>query len=226
MTEKFTLQQILGQGRTVDRNKGLVLAGAVHMDSLGHQFLAGSTLAGNQDRGGGGGHLFDQLIDLNHARILANHPGKARPGQNGLPQADIFTNQGIMLDRLVNRDNQFVVGKGLGQIIKGAGLHGGYRLINLGKGGNHDHRQITIYFLDGLEELQAIHTRHLHVGDHQVEIHIFHQGQSLIASGSGKDLKSLVTQQLGKNDQIVWFIINDQYGMHNQLSRYGFDMVS
>src|SRR4029077_10106197 len=73
VAEEFTFQQRLGDGRAIEGNVRLILSQAVLVDGGGRQFLAGSTLAVNQNGGIGRSDPLDELIDLAHAGTVANH---------------------------------------------------------------------------------------------------------------------------------------------------------
>ena len=87
MAEQFALEQRLGEGRTVDRHQGLGRAGAVAVDGARHQLLARATLALNKDRGVGGRHPANEVVDFAHAGSCAHHVVFQR---NFRPQRLIF----------------------------------------------------------------------------------------------------------------------------------------
>src|SRR5439155_14392467 len=66
VAEQLALEQVLGDGPTVDRHELAVLARAAPVDLAGDQLLAGSGLAGDQDADVGARHLVDLAEDVPH----------------------------------------------------------------------------------------------------------------------------------------------------------------
>ncbi len=99
-----------------------------------------------------------------------------------------------MLHGFLSADQQFVVVEGFDQIVEGSGLHGRHRLIHLAKGGDHDHRQIGVGGFNVLQQPQAIHDGHSHVGDDQIQIALFDDFQGFFAIAGGVGLIALVAQ--------------------------------
>ena len=68
------------------------------------------------------------------------------------------------------------------------------------------------------EQLHAIHLRHLHVGYDDIEIDIPYDLQPFPAVRRGKDLKTLVPQELREHDQVIGFIVDNQNRIHCSLT--------
>src|SRR5262249_23661235 len=66
VTEQLTLQQGIGDGRTVDGHEGPLVAARVSMEGLSDEFLAGAALAGDEHGDVAGGGLADDFIDCLH----------------------------------------------------------------------------------------------------------------------------------------------------------------
>ena len=60
--------------------------------------------------------------------------------------------------------------EGLDQVLEGAVGEGVLDRVERGVGGDHDHLDGRIHRLDPLEELDAVHLRHLDVHEHEVGI--------------------------------------------------------
>src|SRR6056297_2820570 len=71
MAEQFGLQQILWNGTAIDGDKWPIFAKAVFVDGPSHQFLAGPTLAQDQDRHVDGTDFAYDGEDFFHFRTLA-----------------------------------------------------------------------------------------------------------------------------------------------------------
>ena len=75
MSEKLAFQQGLRDGTAILDNKGAIPATALLMDPVGHQFLSGTALSGDQNRIIGAGVIADQPENLEKGRALPqNHP--------------------------------------------------------------------------------------------------------------------------------------------------------
>src|SRR5258708_2957099 len=71
--EQLAFQKRFRQRGAVQGHKRLILAGAILMNGASSKLLARATFAVNQDSGFTGGDLLDKLVDLAHARALADH---------------------------------------------------------------------------------------------------------------------------------------------------------
>ena len=67
MAEQLALQEIGGNGGAVDRNEGLRLPLAVHVQGAGDKFLAGAGFAENENGGIVVCSKADRLLDAAHA---------------------------------------------------------------------------------------------------------------------------------------------------------------
>ena len=72
MTEELTFYKTLRQCRSIHRDKGTAAARAQAVSRARHQFLAGSTLACDQNRGRSRRHLPDKREDFLHGRGIAD----------------------------------------------------------------------------------------------------------------------------------------------------------
>ena len=75
VAEELALDELLGDGRAVHVHQGVGRAGALAVDGVGHQLLAGAVLAGDEHPGPGGGHTLDGLAHGLDGRAVA---GEAR----------------------------------------------------------------------------------------------------------------------------------------------------
>src|SRR5712664_84522 len=71
--EQLTFQKRFCQCGAIQGHKRLILAGAILMNRASSELLARATFAANQDGGFAGGDLLNELVDLAHARALADH---------------------------------------------------------------------------------------------------------------------------------------------------------
>jgi hypothetical protein len=133
------------------------------VQGVGHQFLAGAGLAGDEHRGLALAQAADGAEHVLHGRRLAQH-GLAR--QAGI-QPGHFLDAAAFLQGPVDEFQGVVHVEGLGQVFEGAALEGGDRRIQVGIGGHDDDGQAGLLGLDLLHELQAAHARHADVRHHR-----------------------------------------------------------
>ena len=72
--EQFALEQRLGQGRAVHRDKSLIATGAAIMQRLGHNFLTRPAVSQNENGQVGRGDAVDAIAERNEGRALADDP--------------------------------------------------------------------------------------------------------------------------------------------------------
>ena len=71
MAEELAFEQVLGQGRAVDRDQRPAARDVAEVNRLGDELLAGAGFAGDQDGAGRGSNPCNALEDFGHARALA-----------------------------------------------------------------------------------------------------------------------------------------------------------
>ena len=155
VAEERALQQVNRQGAGIDRYKGAIGARAGGMNGLGHQFLAGATLTGDQHGGTTGGDLRDQVHHLMHLLALADDVGQGIALQ-GAAELDVFKLQARFVKRVADLQQQLVVVPRLGDIAVGAVLGGLESHLGGSVGGDHDHADLGTVALDLLEQFKPI----------------------------------------------------------------------
>ena len=122
MAEQFTLEQVLGNRRGVDRDERTVAAGvaarAVLVKCTRDEFLARTRLAGDQHRDIALAESADRAKDVLHRRRLAQHLGHL--GVTDV--ADLFA-QALFHRPAYQLDRTRQV-KGLGQVLESTALEG------------------------------------------------------------------------------------------------------
>ena len=109
------------------------------MDVTGEDFLAGAALAGDQDRGVGGGHLIGELDDAGH-QLVAHHEVAAflrHRGEHGGDQVG------------VGRQGDVFLGAGADGADRGAGVVGD------AAGDHGDVDQFDLELLDQIADVEA-----------------------------------------------------------------------
>ncbi len=103
MPKNFALDQRLGDGCAVHRDKGTRLARAQIVQRAGYQFLAGAAFASNQHRHVRGRNLLDQRKDLAHGLGVSHH-GTQDAGFAQPPPGNFQLDVGIPLPRGVSQN--------------------------------------------------------------------------------------------------------------------------
>src|SRR6266404_3979686 len=73
MPEQLAIKKGLRQRRAIQRHERLALARTIFVNRARGQLLACAAFATDQNGGVAGGDLLNKLVDLTHARALANH---------------------------------------------------------------------------------------------------------------------------------------------------------
>jgi hypothetical protein len=81
VAEQFALEELLGQGGGIDRDKGPGSPRAFGVDDLGEVFLADPGLAGDQEQGIAGGYLPDLVHEDPHYLAVGDEIGELRFGK-------------------------------------------------------------------------------------------------------------------------------------------------
>src|SRR5215204_3016985 len=112
------------------------------------EFLAGAALAVDQDRRPRRRRLHDQVEHLAHARAPPDDfPQPVLVRQQVLAQCPVLRDQPPLRQRVPQHHQHFVVLERLGDVVEGAALHRRDGVLDRGEGGDHQHRQVVVYFL-------------------------------------------------------------------------------
>src|SRR5512133_149959 len=210
MTKQFTLQQVTGDGGTVDGNEGGVFAGTVGMDRTGNQLFTGTRFSGYQNGRLGVGHLANHLKDLLH--LFGGTDNRAKIGlvRQLTLQPPVLLRQAAELQRLADRQLECLPVEGLGDVVKGPGFHGFHSDIYRPEGGYDNHQGLRRTLLDGFEYHQTIHAGHLHVGDDQVGGGLPEQVQALLPRGRGLNIVAFFLEVIFKHPAQRGIVINNE----------------
>ena len=137
-------------------------ARALLVQLLGDEFLARARFPEDEYIGFAWAHLFDELDDLADFLAVADDPGLLQPADLFFEVA-VFAGQAHVFRRLFDHGQQFVIVRGLGQIIPGPDLHGFHGAADVAERGQHDHRGRHPLLVHLLQHIKAAHARHAHV---------------------------------------------------------------
>ncbi len=138
MAEQFTFQEILAERIAIDRDKRLVLAQAVVVDGTGDHFLAGATLACDQNRGTRRRALRDQAEDGLHGPAGTDDVFETILGTDLALEIPVLLQEVAPLQRAIHHKLQLIRVEGLGYIVKRTEFHGLDGRLYLRQTGHHD----------------------------------------------------------------------------------------
>ena len=141
VTKQNGLQHVLGNGGAVDRHERLPGSWGMLMDVSGQHLLAGTALAGNQNRGIRVRHLGRQLEHALTDRVFRHRLVRGGPAYTAHHPGH-RVHQHLGLERL-------------DQVVDGSGLHRSHRVADLAIGGNQHHRQPRVPTLHLGQQLVA-----------------------------------------------------------------------
>ena len=163
-----------------------------------------------EHRGGGRRDLAELGHDRVHGRRVADDPLEAELLVELLLQLDVGALEPLRLRRLVGHGSQLVDIERLGQVGRGAGLHGGDgRLDRAVAGQDHDLGvgKLALGLGQDLEPADPVHDQ---VGDDDVEDLLFDQPQALAAAGGDDAVVADPLETLGHGRGVRFVVVDHQ----------------
>ena len=154
VTEQRRLHQPFGEGGAVQLDEGALAAFALVVDRAGKELLTRARLALQQDRRPGGRCHGDRLQDPTDGRRVADDLPFVAELHHFLAQQLILTAQAHKLERLLNRQLQLLRPDRLRDVVNGAGLDAGHRVLDAGVARQHDQRNVIALARQELDEFQ------------------------------------------------------------------------
>ena len=157
------------------------------MDGAGDELFAGSAFALDQDGGVARGYAPYDLEHLRHSGAAGDDVLEAETlDQLGLEPARAGA-EPLQLERLADHQLQLLAIKGLGYVIVRAELHGLDRGVNRAERRYYNDKLVNVAPHDFLQEINAVHARHLYVGDDESGIVFVVKLQRRLSVGRGDD---------------------------------------
>ncbi len=216
MPEQLGLEQRLREGGAVDRDEGLVPPRAPVVQRARHQLLAGAALAGDQHGRVALGDGLDPIGEAEHRRAASDD--RARPWSRAVRLAlrqlgaRLFE---LPLERPLGGDplqleDHLVEVEGLGQVVVGAFLERGDRVVDGGVGGDEDDVGPRRLLAHAAEQRQPVDLGEPDVADHDVEDVRRDLGQPLGAVRGQADAMAGVAECVAHQHPKIGFVVNQQ----------------
>ena len=189
-------KQVVRDGGTVDRHKGLVGARRMAVNVAREDLFAGAALAREQHGGRRGGNPRSQGEQRSRRWILGNDAVKVL----GLGPHTVAVDQFEQAGRL----------EWLGQVIAGPGAHRRDRALDITEGGHQNHRDMGMDRPDLAQQAETVQWLHLNVADHQAELPPRHRRERLAAVRSRTDHVASEFQRNAQRIAQVVIVLNDQ----------------
>jgi uncharacterized protein YoaH (UPF0181 family) len=216
VAEQLRLQQVLRDGRRVERHEGAAGARAVLVQRARHQLLAAAALAGDEHRHVALRQAADGAEDVLHGRRLAEHLGHRhlRGVAHRLAHA--------LLHRAVDELHRLGHVEGLGQVLEGAALEGRDGAVEVGVGGHDDDRQLRQARLELRQQVQPRAAGHADVADQHLRLVAVVQRRHDVAGvGEAAHRELLARERLLEHEADRLIVIDDPDGFHAGRCRLG-----
>ena len=212
VAEQLALEQLLGDGGAVDGGEALLAPRAHPVDGAGQHFLAGAALAGDEHGGVVARHPAGELEQVAHGAALADDQVARGAGAEAGAQHLDLAAELLALLGLPERHGDFVGAERLVEVVVGAFAHGGERAVLAAVRAHHDEQRLAAVGAVAPEEGHAVHLRHPHVAEHEVERpRRWPARRACSGSPSAHDVVAGLLEQEGQRLPESGVVVNDQY---------------
>ena len=211
MWPKSEDSQLRRQRAGVDGDEGVARARAGVMDRLRDELLAGARLALDEDVRARRRGLADEVEDLPHDLALADDVGVGVLLGELFLETLVLGGEAALLERLVHREDDFLVLERLGDVVEGAVFHRLDGPVDGREGGDDDDRQVGTGDAHGPEGVDAADAGEHHVEDDQVDLFGgVEDVQRFFTAGGGDDVEPLAPQHDFEHVSQDFFVVDDQ----------------
>ena len=147
-------------------DKRMLAAPAQLMNRLGDELLAGARFAVDEHRRGGRRRLLDDAVDRPQRRRVADHLAEAAVVLELPPQARHLAQRALALGDVLKQRAQALRIDRLRQVVVRAFFHRRDSGVDAALRRDQDEGDIGQLILDAPQQLEAVHPRHDHVGQH------------------------------------------------------------
>ncbi len=173
MTEKFALDQVLGDRGAIHRDERLGGTMTVLPDGPRDQFLSGAALARDHHGHVAGRHLTDDLEHILHDRRSAHDPLLVILAVEARLVVDRRPHVRSRFQGVIDQGQHLLWIEGLHDVIEGPILHGLDRCLRSAKRRHQNHQLARIRGADVLQRFEAAHAPHPNVQENDVRGRLF-----------------------------------------------------
>ncbi len=168
MTEELALQKTGRKGAAIhgDELPGRPLT--MGMNSSRKEFFARTTLSAEEYGTVCGRDFFNLSEDSKDFRVISHNVLEAEPVEDLFAQSDILFRHALFFYGHLDGEEEFIISEWLRQVVKCSGLHGFDGILYGGIAGHDDEVDSGLRFMEGLEDLHAVHIGQLHVEQNKV----------------------------------------------------------
>ena len=167
MTEQFALQQVFGDGATINRYEWASPGEILIVQRAGDEFLAAAALAQDQNGTVRVRDLPDKTLDFENRGTAAQEVVGSILPPHGLSQAFVLHLQAPTFESVLHGDEHALDLIRFRNEVKGSDPHGMHRHFNGAVAGHNNTEALGGDLLDGLDQIEAAAARHLDVGQDQ-----------------------------------------------------------
>ena len=210
VSEQLRLQECLRNRTAVERDETLRAPRAVVMDSARDNLFACSCLACHQDGAGGSRHGFEQLKQVAHGGASADDALELVTLLELRSEVRVFSLEPALLERGVQRVQQFVELKRLGDEVGRPPLDRFDRVLHRSVTGHDDAYDIAVAEQGGFEHASAVEARQTQIGDDDIEGKFSELLDCLLARVGLLHLESVFRQALREGLTQRGFVFDQQ----------------
>ena len=208
MAEEFAFEQVLGDGGAIDRDERGFGARAVLIDGAGHEFLARSGFAPDQDGDGLGGNAADFLAHVLHRAARADESRAAF--DRGVRQSHRLAHEAAGFHGSMEQAEELPHLKRLLQVIVGAQLGGFDGGFNGAVRRHQNHGQAWVDVVKLLHQLQPAETRQAQVGQHHIALVVVGAAQAFVAAIATRDFEAVLFEHVAEVRGQTGIVFNEQ----------------
>jgi hypothetical protein len=214
VSEQLALEQMLGESRAVDRDEGPLGATASLVQRSRHEFLARTTLAGDEHRRIAFRDALDDLIDALHFRTRPEQVVERAGSRDGGPQALHLFTELVMLERAIQRYDDGIHVERLRDEVVSTGPDRRDRGVHAPVSGDDDDRNVRTIRHDPLAELYSGGRAEVQIGDHDAEVFSLHGRERRRGASDGDRSEVFQPKPLLEERRHRVIIFDDQDSPH------------
>ena len=169
ISEQFRFEESVRKRGAAHLNQRLQSSRRRGMNRVGDHFLAGSTLACDQNCGGTWCHLFDHAHDISHLGAGIDDPACSALVQL-LPQLAVFTRKVLFLSRFLDSAEKLGFPYRLRDEVIGALFDRLDGDLDRAMAGDHDDLDFLLYVLRALQQFHTVHDRKAQIRHNDVDV--------------------------------------------------------